>query len=91
MKTINCTQEIKVPDDVTAFVKGRRVTVKGKRGTLNRDFGHLQIDIRMTGKKTIKVEKWFSSRKELAAVNTVCSHIQNMFTGVQRVSSILLC
>lgn len=89
MKTIQCCQDVKVPDDISVTVKGRYVTVKGKRGTLFRNFGHMQVDIRMVGKKTIKVEKWFSSRKELAAVNTVCSHIQNLFTGVQRVRNII--
>ncbi|KAK3100514.1 hypothetical protein FSP39_021140 [Pinctada imbricata] len=38
----------------------------------------------MVSKKTIKVEKWFGKRKELAAVNTVCSHIENMIKGVTK-------
>merc|ERR1739846_45020 len=33
-------------------------------------------------KSTLKVEKWFGKKKELAAVRTVCSHIQNMIKGV---------
>lgn len=86
MKTIQCLKDVKIPDDVTVTVKSRKVTVTGKRGTLFKDFSHLRLDIRMINKKTLRVEKWFSSRKELAAVNTVCSHIQNMFTGVLKVS-----
>merc|ERR1712051_1141980 len=38
----------------------------------------------MPDKKTIRVEKWFGKRKELAAVRTVCSIIQNAITGVMR-------
>ena len=30
----------------------------------------------------LQVEKWFGTRKELAAVRTVCSHVQNMMKGV---------
>jgi len=71
---------------VTLKVKSRKVTVTGPRGTLYRDFSHLQVDIRLISKKLLRVEKWFGTRKELAAVNTVCSHIQNLFTGVQVVS-----
>merc|ERR1711909_190569 len=41
-------------------------------------------DIQVDGTKRIKVVKWFGKRKELAAVNTVCSHIQNMFKGVTK-------
>uniref|UniRef100_A0A1B0G7C4 Alanyl-transfer RNA synthetases family profile domain-containing protein n=1 Tax=Glossina morsitans morsitans TaxID=37546 RepID=A0A1B0G7C4_GLOMM len=33
-------------------------------------------------KYTLKVEKWFGSKKELAAVRTVCSHIENLIKGV---------
>merc|ERR1712033_83698 len=35
-------------------------------------------------KKTLKVEKWFGLRKELAAVRTICSHISNMIIGVTK-------
>merc|ERR1712098_411713 len=31
---------------------------------------------------TIKVEKWFGKKKQIAAVRSVCSHIKNMFKGV---------
>lgn len=87
MKTIHCVQDVVVPPSCSVAVKSRKVTVKGPRGVLVRNFSHLQIDIKMVNKQLIKVEKWFSNRKELAAVNTVCSHINNMFTGVMRVSS----
>ena len=59
--------------------------VKGPRGSLSRTFKHLAVDIQMDGKRKIQVVKWFGKRKELAAVNTVCSHIQNMFKGVTKV------
>jgi large subunit ribosomal protein L9e len=39
----------------------------------------------MPNPTTIKVEKWFGKRKELAAVRTVCSHIENMMKGVTKV------
>merc|ERR1712170_202740 len=84
MKIINTNQSIKVPDEIDVSVKSRVVTVKGPRGTLTKSFKHLAIDIFMVDPKTIKVEKWFGKRKELAAVRTVCSHITNLFTGVTR-------
>merc|ERR1712228_823510 len=45
---------------------------------------HLVVDISMPDKKTVRVEKWFGKRKELAAVRTVYSHIQNLIVGVTR-------
>merc|ERR1712241_666134 len=63
-------------------IKARAVTVKGARGSLTKAFKHLSVDIYKVDKDTIKVEKWFGKKKELAAVRTVCSHIENMFKGV---------
>merc|ERR1712211_90009 len=51
-------------------------------GTLTKEFKHLAVDIYMTDAKTIKVEKWFGKKKQIAAVRTVCSHIKNMFNGL---------
>merc|ERR1739844_860938 len=65
-----------------ASVKARSVTVKGARGSLTKAFKHLSVDIYKVDADTIKVEKWFGKKKELAAVRTVCSHIENMFKGV---------
>ena len=59
--------------------------MKGPRGVLRKDFRHMSIDIRKISKNKILVEKWFGIKKELAAVKTVCSHIQNMFKGVVKV------
>lgn len=67
-------------------MRSRKVIVKGPRGTLSRTFKHLAVDIQMEGKRKIKVIKWFGKRKELAAVHTVCSHIENMFKGVRKVT-----
>merc|ERR1712064_142997 len=64
--------------------KSRKVTVKGPRGVLRREFKHLAVDIRKEGKNKIVVEKWFGIKRELAAVRTVCSHIQNMVKGVTK-------
>jgi large subunit ribosomal protein L9e len=71
----------------------RVIKVTGPRGTLSRDFNHISMDCRVvekedeeTGEKTnaVQVDLWFASRKQLACVRTVCSHIDNMITGVTR-------
>merc|ERR1712168_105371 len=83
MKVINANQSVVIPSDVTASVKSRTVCVKGPRGSLKRDFKHLAVVIRKEGDKII-VEKWFGIKKELAAVRTVCTHIENMIKGVTK-------
>lgn len=54
----------------------------GTRGVLKKNFKHLAVDIQMVGKKQVLVTKWFGTKKQLASVRTVCSHIENMIKGV---------
>ena len=81
MRTIISSSTVTLPDGVTAKVCAHVVTVEGPRGKLVCNFRHMAIVIKKEGKKTIKVDKWFGNRKQLAAVHTVCSHIQNMIKG----------
>lgn len=67
-------------------VKSRTVQVKGPRGTLSRSFKHLRLELKMIMKTKLRVDVWFATRKELACVRTICSHIQNMIKGVTYVS-----
>lgn len=76
---------------VEVEIKARCVTVKGPRGTLTRDFKHVDMDLQLIGgvdeetgveKKFVRVDLWFATRKQLACVRTICSHVDNMFVGV---------
>jgi len=44
------------------------------------------MEMELIGKKNrkLKVNVWFGSRKSMACIRTVCSHIQNMITGVTK-------
>lgn len=68
---------------VEVSVKARVVTVKGKRGELVKNFKHLPVAITVKGKEVI-VDKWFGDRLQIACVRTVCSHIENLITGVTK-------
>lgn len=78
MKLIESSDTIKFPEGVKFQVKNRIVKVTGPRGTLTRDFRHLNIEITQEGSNILRVRKWFGIRKELAAIRTICSHIENM-------------
>ncbi|ELW54045.1 60S ribosomal protein L9 [Tupaia chinensis] len=58
--------------------------MKGPRGTLWRDFDHINLELSLLRKKKnrLRVDKWWGNRKELATVRTICSHAQNMIKGV---------
>jgi len=82
MKTIHSSLQLKIPEDITATVNNRVVSIKGKRGMLRKSFKHTQLDVKMIGKKRLQAEKWFGNRKDIATVRTVISHVENMIKGV---------
>merc|ERR1712168_1022027 len=88
MKTIITSRIVVIPAGIHVSVKNRIVQIRGPRGTLKRSFRDMQIDMtsrkKATGDTEIKVDKWFGTRKQVAAVRTVCSHIQNMVKGVTK-------
>ena len=58
--------------------------MKGPRGTLNREFKHVQLDMAMVDPQKLRLDLWFGSRKQTACIRTVASHVENMITGVTR-------
>jgi large subunit ribosomal protein L9e len=90
---------LSVTSTVEVVVKARKVKVTGKLGQLERDFKHICMECRVVTiepekdedgndigeeKKAVQVDLWFASKKQLACVRTVCSHIENMIVGVTR-------
>ncbi|CAG9336268.1 unnamed protein product [Blepharisma stoltei] len=83
MKQIIKTEKLKVVEGVKITVRARKVTVEGPRGTLSRDFKHLALDIQVLDDgKIVKVDCWFSDRKQAACVRSVLSAIENLMIGV---------
>jgi len=82
MKVIESSDIVKFPEGVTYTLNNRVVKVTGPRGTLTRNFRHLNVEITREGNQQLRVRKWFGVRKEIAAIRTICSHIVNMVKGV---------
>jgi large subunit ribosomal protein L6 len=83
MRAIETSQTIQLPDDVEATLEGRKITVKGPRGTLVRDFSSSPVSMQLTG-KDIRIWAEWPRKREASLVGTIHSHIQNMITGVRK-------
>jgi len=84
MKFLKKARTLEIPEGIEVDIHSRVVTVKGPRGTLKRDFKHMPIDIQFADetKRSIQIERWFTSGKANASIRTCESHILNCFTGV---------
>ena len=58
--------------------------MKSPKGTLWRDFNHINVELSLPGKKKkgLQVDRWWGNREELATVCTVCNQARNMIKGV---------
>lgn len=83
MRAVEISKTIQVSDDVEITLDGRKVTVKGVKGTLTRDFSHAPVLMEKNG-ETIRIWAEWPRKKEAALVGTVYSHIRNMITGVRK-------
>jgi large subunit ribosomal protein L6 len=81
MRLPEISKTVQVPDDVDVTLEGKKVTAKGTKGTLTRDFSYVPISMDANGKQIRIWAKW-PRKKEAALVGTIYSHIQNMITGV---------
>jgi len=85
MKQIRAQKTINVPKDVKVEIDSRRVTVTGPKGTLKRDFRHMPVAIqKIEAGRKVEVSVYFGLSKQLAGLRTVCSHIDNLITGVTK-------
>lgn len=75
---------------VKVTIKSRVVSVKGKRGTVTKDFKHLKVEIVQktdgTGENTnyLELNSYLTTYKQSAILYTVGSHIKNMIKGVTK-------
>jgi len=83
LRALEAVKTIEVPNGVEVKVDGRIVSVKGEKGALARNFSDAPVTVQFEGKE-IRVQANWPRKREAALVGTVCSHIQNMITGVTK-------
>ena len=88
MRDVLQTEELDIPEGITLNIKSRLITVEGPRGKLVKNVRHVNMDIQLIKAKTNKVllAVWQGGRKHVACLRTIKSLIQNMITGVTKVT-----
>ncbi|OIW35502.1 60S ribosomal protein L9 [Coniochaeta ligniaria NRRL 30616] len=84
MKYIHSEETLEVPEGVTVAIKSRIVTVEGPRGKLVKDLSHIAINFSQPKKNVIGLEIHHGSRKNVAALRTVRTLINNLIIGVTK-------
>jgi len=84
MRLPEISRTIQVPDSVEVTIERKKVTVKGEKGVLSRDFSYVPISLEAEDDKTVRIWAEWPRKKEASLVGTINSHIQNMITGVEK-------
>jgi len=83
MRLPEISRVIEIPDGVVINIDGGKVTVRGGKATLTREFALSGVLLETDGKNVRISAKW-PRKKESAMVGTLESHIKNMITGVTK-------
>jgi large subunit ribosomal protein L6 len=75
--------EVEAPASVKVVKEGNTLSVKGKLGTVKKDFKKLPATITVDGNK-ITIKPYGKRKRDLAVTNTARSIIQSMVKGVEK-------
>ncbi len=75
--------EVEAPASVKVSKEGNVVSVKGKLGTVKKDFTRLPATITVEGNK-VRVKPYGTRKKDLAVTHTAKSILESMINGVEK-------
>ena len=84
MRAVYLREEIEIPEKVQVTIDGMKVTVKGPKGEVTRDFSHMSGILLYLQDKKIVVETTFANRRKKANFYSIVAHINNMIEGVTK-------
>ncbi|KAL2255810.1 hypothetical protein VTK26DRAFT_2677 [Humicola hyalothermophila] len=84
MRYIHSEETLEVPENVKVSIKSRLVTVEGPRGKLTKDLSHISVNFSVVKKNVIAIEMHHGTRKNVAALRTVRTIINNLIIGVTK-------
>lgn len=81
MKVENYTEEMQLPEGITAKREGRTLQVTGPKGDVTKDLYSPIIDVKAEGSKVTFATKVMTKR-EKALIGTYRAHVNNLVKGV---------
>ncbi|KAG6362207.1 hypothetical protein INS49_010437 [Diaporthe citri] len=84
MKYIHSEETLEIPEGVKVQIKARQVTVEGPRGKLVKDLSHIAVSFSTPKKNVIAIHIHHGVRKNVAALRTVRTIINNLIVGVTK-------
>lgn len=82
MSTREYVSTLEIPDGISVSLEDRIILVKGKLGTIKKDFTKLPAFLTIEN-NIVKIEPYGTRRKDFAISKTAQSIINNMIKGVQ--------
>jgi large subunit ribosomal protein L6 len=82
MSTREHVSTLEIPEGISVFLEDRIISVKGKLGTIKKDFTKLPAFLTIEN-NIVKIEPYGTRRKDFAISKTAQSIINNMIKGVQ--------
>lgn len=76
--------EVLSPQTVKVQIKARQITVEGPRGKLVKDLSHIAVSFSTPKKNVIAIHIHHGVRKNVAALRTVRTLINNLIIGVTK-------
>ncbi|KAK4547381.1 60S ribosomal protein L9A [Oleoguttula mirabilis] len=84
MRYIHSQEQLTIPEGVKVHIKTRIVTVEGPRGKLQKNLGHIAVSFSHPEANIINIELHHGARKNVAALRTVRTLINNLIIGVTK-------
>lgn len=82
MSTREHVSTLEIPQGISVSLEDRIISIKGKLGTINKDFTKLPAFLTIEN-NIVKIEPYGTRRKDFAISKTAQSIINNMIKGVQ--------
>ena len=76
------TITIDIPDKVDLRLEGRKISVKGPKGEITKDFSQLPLRFSLS-ERTLTIEVDWPKKRLIALIGTIGVHITNMIKGVR--------